>query len=375
MGALDLVIDCLADIVQKTRALRHAHVYADFRRQYAGQFRDLNRMPQRVLPVARAVTHASDELHKLRMNAVYADFEHRSLARFTHAGIDLALRLLNHLFDARGVNAAVVNQLLKRNLRDFTAHRVKAREHDRFRRVVDYQFHTGQLLKGADVSALAADDTSLHLVVRQLYHRDRGFRDAVCGATLNCAHHILLRLLICLFLCGALKVADHTRLVVLHIVLDRTKQEFLRLLHRESGNALQLFHPSVVERIHLTASRRNALLFLLQGLLSLFKRILLLVEILLLAEDTILIVLQLRATLLGFPLQFILGPERFFLGFQHGLALLCLRSFQGFFDDLAGFHLRAADLAFISTLPICNRKIPAQKSHNHRRNDNCNDDL
>ena len=60
------------------------------------------------------------------MNAVYADFEHRSLARFTHAGIDLALRLLDHLFDARGVNAAVVNQLLKRNLRDFTAHRVKA---------------------------------------------------------------------------------------------------------------------------------------------------------------------------------------------------------------------------------------------------------
>ena len=162
---------------------------------------------------------------------------------------------------------------------------------------------------------------------------------------------------------------------MLHIVLNRTKQEFLRLLHRESGNALQLFHPSVVERIHLTASRRNALLFLLQGLLSLFKRILLLVEILLLAEDTILIVLQLRATLLGFPLQFILGPERFFLGFQHGLTLLCLRSFQGFFDDLAGFHLRAADLAFISTLPICNRKIPAQKSHNHRRNDNCNDDL
>ena len=78
---------------------------------------------------------------------------------------------------------------------------------------------------------------------------------------------------------------------MLHIVLDRAEQKLLRLLDRKPRNALKLFHSSVVEGIHLTASRRNALFLLLQGLFPLFEQSLLLVEILFLAEHTILIVL------------------------------------------------------------------------------------
>ena len=189
------------------------------------------------------------------------------------------------------MNAAVVDQLLERNFRNLAAHRIKAREHDCLRRVVDNQFHTGQLLEGANVSALAADDATLHLIARQLYHRDRGLGDAVRRTALNRAHDILFRLLVGLFLGTVLKVANQFRLVVLHIVLDRAEQKLLRLLDRKPRNALKLFHSSVVEGIHLTASRRNALFLLLQGLFPLFEQCLLLVEILFLAEHTILIVL------------------------------------------------------------------------------------
>ena len=90
-----------------------------------------------------------------------------------------ALGLAEHLLDARRVDAAVGDQLLEREAGDLAAHAVEAREHDRLGRVVDDEVDAGDLLEGADVATLAADDAALHVVAGQVDDRDGRLGDVV----------------------------------------------------------------------------------------------------------------------------------------------------------------------------------------------------
>lgn len=68
-----------------------------------------------------------------------AGLECRLLARLLDRRVNLALRLLDHLLDARRMDASVGDQLLKRNARDLAAYRIESGKRDRLGRVVDYQ--------------------------------------------------------------------------------------------------------------------------------------------------------------------------------------------------------------------------------------------
>ena len=57
--------------------------------------------------------------------------------------------------------------------RDLAADPVERREHHRLRGVVDDEVDAGQVLERADVAPLAADDSALHVVARELDDRDR----------------------------------------------------------------------------------------------------------------------------------------------------------------------------------------------------------
>ena len=75
------------------------------------------------------------------MQPVHAGLEGGLLARLLDGVVHLAARLFNHLFNACRMDAAVRNQLLKRDARDFAAHRVKAGDGDDLGRVVDDQIN------------------------------------------------------------------------------------------------------------------------------------------------------------------------------------------------------------------------------------------
>ena len=94
-------------------------------------------------------------------------------ALFLDDTVDLAARLGHHLLDARGMDAAIEDQLGERDARDLAAHGIEAREDDRLGRVVDDEIDAGRALQRADVAALAPDDASLHLVVGQRHDRER----------------------------------------------------------------------------------------------------------------------------------------------------------------------------------------------------------
>ena len=174
-----------------------------------------------VLPVTRTESHLAKQSYQLRMNAMDTDFQRRGFAFFLDRGFDFLLGLLDHLFDSGRMNPAVNDQTLQSDTRHFTADWIKPRDNDRFRCVINNQIHTRHRLECTDIPSLAADDSALHLIIRQLHNRNCSFRDMIRGAPLNCADDIFLRLFVCLFLCLRFRFLDHDSGIVFHILFNK----------------------------------------------------------------------------------------------------------------------------------------------------------
>ena len=133
-----------------------------------GEVHDLERVLEDVLAVARPVAEPAEDLHELLVELAAVGLEDRLLAGLPDVVLELGLRLVVHLLDPRRMDAAVLDQLLERQLRDLAADAVERREDDGLRRVVDDEVDAGQVLERADVAALAADDPPLHVVGGEL---------------------------------------------------------------------------------------------------------------------------------------------------------------------------------------------------------------
>ena len=83
------------------------------------------------------------------------------------------------------MDAAVGDQLFKRNARDLAAHRIECGNDNRLRRIVDDQIDARRDFERADIASFATDDTALHIVVRQRDHRNGRLRHMIGGALLN----------------------------------------------------------------------------------------------------------------------------------------------------------------------------------------------
>ena len=240
MRALDLVRDRLPDVVQDRGALRRLHVRVELGRHQPDQVDDLERVLEHVLPVARPVVETAEQLDDLLVELAAVGLEDRLLARLDDVLLDLGLGLVVHLLDAGRLDAAVLDELEQRDLRDLAADRVERREHDRLGRVVDDHVHAGQVLERADVASLAADDPPLHVVGRELDQRRRRLRcvargnalervgDEVPGASLRLG----LRLLV--------ELAHPACEVVADELLGLLEEARLRLVHGHAGDALEL---------------------------------------------------------------------------------------------------------------------------------------
>src|SRR3972149_4079380 len=81
-------------------------------------------------------------------------------ASLLDGSVHLLAGLLHHLLDAGGVYAAVGEELGEGDAGDLSAYRVEAGEGGGVGGVVDDDVHAGDVLQGADVAALPADDTA-----------------------------------------------------------------------------------------------------------------------------------------------------------------------------------------------------------------------
>ena len=98
------------------------------------------------------------------MQSVDSQVDRRALADLDDLLLDLLLNLGDYLLDACGVDAAVGDELVQGQTRDFAAYGIEAREDDSLGGVVDDDLDARRGLQSADVAALAADDAALDLV-------------------------------------------------------------------------------------------------------------------------------------------------------------------------------------------------------------------
>jgi hypothetical protein len=154
----------LADVVEERRALRGLHARPELRRHDPAQVDDLERVLENVLPVARPIAEAPEDLRQLLVQLAAVCLEDRLLARLPHVLLELGLRLVVHLLDPGRVDPAVLDELVERQPCDLPSERVEGGEHDGVRRVVDDEVDTREVLECADVATLAPDDPALEIV-------------------------------------------------------------------------------------------------------------------------------------------------------------------------------------------------------------------
>ena len=79
----------------------------------------------------------------------------------------------------------IYNEFFQRNSCNFSADRVKTRQYHRFWCIINNQINACQCFQCTNISTLTSNDTPLHFVVGQLYHRHSCFRHMVHGTSLN----------------------------------------------------------------------------------------------------------------------------------------------------------------------------------------------
>ena len=352
VAALDLMVDCLADVVQQAGAACGQGIKPQFAGHHAGDMCNLDGVLQYVLTVAGTVTQTAEDFDQFGVDAVDAGLEGGALALALDDLLDLSAGLVDHFLDAGGMDAAVHDQLFERQTRDFAAHRVERGKGDRFGRVVDNQINARQRFERADIAALAANDAALHLIVGQRYNRNGCFGNMVGSAALDRGRDDLACGLLAFVLELLLDFAQLDGCIMRCLGFDRGNQHFARFVAGHAGDLFQLF-----QLLRLDAGQLFLFLlgcFQLTGQLFILavERVALLVKRFLALNQAALELLGLIAALLQLAIGFGALSVDFILGFQNGFAFFGFTGFDGFVDDACRFGLGGADLLFCNALAV-----------------------
>ena len=196
---------------------------------------------------------------ELRVERLHAGVEAGLLAALGDVRLELGLGLVVGLLDPRGMDAAVLEQLLQRHAGDLAADAVEAGEDHRVRRVVDDEVDAGQVLEGADVAALAPDDAALHVVGGELDDADGRLGGMAGGEPLHDDGEDVADAPVGLPLGLLLDGADDLRAVVAGLVLELLEQLLAGLRGRHAGDALEredLLLARLLERGRLLGQQR-----------------------------------------------------------------------------------------------------------------------
>ena len=149
------------------------------------------------------------------------------------------------------MNATVLEQLLKRQLGDLTADPVERGEHDGLRGVVDDEVDARQVLEGANVTALLADDASLHVVRGELHDRHRRLGGVARRHPLECVGDEVAGTAPGLGLGLLLHLANTARQLVPNSLFRARHDLGLGLAARHAGDTLELLQLLVLRALEL----------------------------------------------------------------------------------------------------------------------------
>src|SRR5215212_6728193 len=312
--ALDLVGECLADVVQEPAALGQGDVHAQLGGHDAGQVGRLDQVAEHVLAVGGAVLEPPEHADQLGVQVGDADLEAGVLAGPAHLALDLLAGPVVGLLDAGRVDAAVGDELLQSEAADLAPDGVEAGQQDRFGGVVDDQVDAGDRLEGADVAALSADDAALHVVRGQGEDRDGRLRGLLGGDPLDGQRDDLARAAVGLLPRLLLEVADQAHGVALGVLLDLLDEEHLGLGGGHGRDLLEAATVLLRGGLELGPGRLEGLLAVVEGDLAAVQQGRLGLERLLPADQAVLALLELDQAGPGFDLYFSSKLGRFDLG-------------------------------------------------------------
>ncbi len=176
VGAFDFVVDSLAEVVEEAAGAGDVDIGADFAGDHGRDVAGLDAVAHDVLAVARAVAEAPEDLEHLGVEVQHACFDGGGFGGLAHGVLDVALGLVDGLFDPGRVDAAVLHEGAEGDPGDFAADRVEGADGHGIGRVVDDEVDASGRFDGADVAAFAADDPALHVVAGDLDDGDRRLR-------------------------------------------------------------------------------------------------------------------------------------------------------------------------------------------------------
>ena len=367
-----LLIGHLANVVEQTCALRLLGIQAQLTGHHGAEVGRLAGVLQQILAVAGAVFHLTHDADELGVQAVDAEVDGGALAGFHDLFVHLLLHLGHHFLDARGVDAAVGDELVQGQTSYLTAHRVEAADDDGVGGVIDDNLCSGGSFEGTDVAAFATDDAAFHVVVVDVEHRHAVLHGSLCGYALDGLDDDALGLLVGGHLGVVHDLVDVAGGSRLGLVLQRLHEALLGFLGGETADFLELCALLSDEAFEALA---QLLLFLQEQGLLLFHALALVLLFVLATCDLILTLVQADLALL----QAVLALLDLLVALLHFLLQLCflvqelLLDFQEFllFDDLCillGFFVQLTH-AIGASMSIPDQLINHCSNGNDRRGD------
>ncbi len=300
--------------MQQARAPGDADAAAQLAGHGAGQVGHLDGVLEHVLSVAGAEMQAADEAHDLRVEPRDTRLKAGLLGGFLEALLDVLLGLLDRLLDAARVDAAVGEQALEGHAGGLTPHGVEAGQHDGLGGIVHDEVNARELLEGADVAALAADDAALHLIAGQRHDRDGGLSGLLDGTALDGLADDPGGLAAALLAGLALGAGNDDGRLARDLLLDFVQQGILGFLGRQVRDLLE-GQAALLDEVE------GFLLFGFQTALAVLELLSVLVQVLFLALDNVFAFFQallgavnLEARRLIVLLHFRLEADHLFLG-------------------------------------------------------------
>ena len=234
------MVDSLAKIVQQAGALGSHNVQAKLGSHHAAQVGNLEGMLEHVLTKRGAVAQSTQGLNDLGVQIVDTGIEGSLFASLAHALLNQVGGLVIHLLDAGRVNAAVSDKVLKGHAGGLATDRIEARKHNGLGRIIDHEVDTGNLLEGADVATLAANDATLEVIGRNMHGGNGDLGGVIGGTALNRQRQDLLGGLMALGANLLLGLTDDRSGLVGNLTTNLVEKLLVSILAGQVGDALEL---------------------------------------------------------------------------------------------------------------------------------------
>ena len=214
------------------------------------------------------------------------------------------------------MNTPISNQFFQCNPGYFTTNRIKTRQDDSFRRIVDDQIYTGQCFNGPDITAFTPDDTAFHFIIGQCHYRNSRFRHVVSSAALNSRRNDFTGFSFRFFFGFFFQALDEHSRFVLHFCLYVVQQEFFGIIIGKTGNTFQFFHLLAVQQLDFFLCPGNFFFLALQSFIAFFHGIGFLIQMFLFLQQAPFHALQFVSAFLVFPFRITAQLMDFFLPFE-----------------------------------------------------------